>query len=111
MHSMRLSSEKRLFVGVLIIAMCLELAWLLEPRLNLLADPYRFRERQQAMGEWGRQRTPESKAVWDRECQLLYAHQHRIALLVIAAIVVEGVAVTLIVRRSILSHYENENAA
>ena len=86
--------------------MCLELAWLFWPRLYLLADPYRFRERQQAMGEWGRQRTPEAKTVWDRERQLLYDHQQRIARLVIAAIVVEGAAVTLVIRQSILSRHE-----
>ena len=108
---MRHSSDKRLLIAVLLIAMCLELAWLLWPRLNLLADPHRFRERRQAMGEWGRQRTPESRAVWDRERQLLHEHQQRIALLVIAAIVVEGLAVTLIVRRSIFSRDANAAAA
>jgi hypothetical protein len=105
-HVMRHLSNKRLLVVVLLIAMCAEAAWLLWPR-NLLADPYRFPERQQAMGECGRQRTPESKAVWDRERQLLYDHQERIALFVIAALVVGGVVVTLIVRRSILSRHAN----
>jgi len=107
---MRLSSEKRLLVVVLLVAICLELAWLLWPRLNLLADSYRFTERQKAMSEWGRQRTPESRAVWDYERELLRAHQHRIALLVLAAVVAEGVVVTVILRRSILSR-SHENAA
>jgi len=107
---MRLSSEKRLLVVVLLVAMCLELAWLLWPRLNLLADSYRFAERQEALGQWGRQRTPESRAVWDHERGLLRAHQQRIALLVLAAVVAEGVVVTVIVRRAILSQ-SHENAA
>src|SRR5262245_60703209 len=104
---MRLPPDKRLLVVVLLIAMCLEFAWLVWPRLNLLSDPYRFRERQKALGEWGRQRTSETRAVWDHERELLHAHQQRIVLLVIAAIVVEGVAVTFIVRRSILSRHED----
>jgi hypothetical protein len=45
--------------------------------------------------------------VCDRERQLLYDHQERIALFVIAALVVGGVVVTLIVRRSILSRHAN----
>ena len=90
--------------------MCLELAWVFWPRLNLLADPYRFAERQKAMGEWGRQRTPEAKAVWDREWELLRDHQQRIALFLIAVVVAEGVIVALIVRRSILSR-SHENTA
>ena len=101
---MRLSSNKRLLVVVLLIAMGLELAWLLWPRLNLLSDPYRFRERRNALGERGRQSTPETRADWDRERQLLAAHQQRIAFLVLAAIVVEGLAVTFILSR-------HENAA
>ena len=107
---MRLAPDKALLVVVLLVTMCLELAWLFWPRLNLLADPYRFAERQKAMGEWGRQRTPESKAVWDHERELLHDHQQRITLLLLAAIVAEGVVVTVIVRRSILSR-SHENAA
>ena len=86
--------------------MCLELAWLLLPR-NLSADSYRLRERRQALAEWGRQRTPETRAVWDREYQLLQAHQQRTAMLVTSAILVEGVALIFIVRRSILGRHEN----
>jgi hypothetical protein len=90
--------------------MCLELAWSVWPRLNGLADSYRFAERKKALGEWGRQRTPESRAVWDHERGLLHVHQQRIGLFVLAAVVAEGVVVTVIVRRSILSQ-SHENAA
>jgi len=62
------------------------------------------------MGEWGRQRTSETKAVWDRERDLLHAHQQYMVNLLLAAVVAEGVGVTLIVRRSILSQ-SHENAA
>jgi hypothetical protein len=108
---MRLSSEKRLLVAVLLITMCLELAWLLWPRLNLLADPYRHAERQNALGEWGRQRTPESKVVWDRELELLHAHQQRITLLLLAAFVAEGVVVTVIMRRGTALKIQSISAA
>ena len=105
---MRLSPEKFVVVGVLLLAIVLELIYVLEPR-NLSADPYRFVERQKAFGEWGRQRTPELKAVWDHERELLHDHHQRITFLVIVAAVMEGVVVAVIVRRSILRR-SRENA-
>jgi len=101
---MRLSSNKAVLVAVLVIAICAQLFWVFWPRLNLLADPYRHAERQKALREWGQQRTPESKAVLDREHQLLDDHLRHTAFLMIAAAVIECAVVVFIVRRSVLSH-------
>ena len=107
---MQFSPRKILLVAVLVVAMLLELSWVFWPRLNLLADPYRFNERQRAMGEWAQQRTPESRAAWDHERKLLHEHLQRTAFLMIAAAVIEGGVVIVIVRRAILSR-SHEHAA
>jgi hypothetical protein len=58
--------------------------------LNRLADPYRRDQRMKAMREWAQKRTPDSKALYDHECQLLNDHFARMALVTMAAVVVEG---------------------
>ena len=96
----RLSPKRIVLIGTLLTAICIQLLWTFWPRLNVWTDSYRHAERQKALREWGQQRTPESKAVLDREHQLLEQHLQRIAVLMIAATAVEAAIVVLIVRRS-----------
>src|SRR5260221_12524655 len=100
---MHLSSKKVVLVVALVAAICAQLYWVFVPRLNLSADPYRHTERQEALREWGQQRTPESKAVFEREDQLLKDHLRHIAYLMIAAAVIEFALMVFILGRSVLS--------
>jgi len=98
---MRPFPRKVLLVVVLLMAMLLQLYWVFWPCLNLSNDSYRYRERKDALHEWGSQRTPESWAKLVHEHQLLDVHLRNVGLLMIAAVIVEGAAVIVVVYRSI----------
>lgn len=84
---------KALFILILIV----QVGWLLSPRLSKLSHPYRLAERRNALLEWGRTKTPESKAIWDKERMLLDSHLGIQAVLVLAAfVVVDGVGIYLL---------------
>lgn len=107
---MRFSSSKAVLAGVLVMVICGQLYWMFWPRLNSLSDPYRLAERKRALREWGQERTLASKAALDREHQLLEDHLRHIEVFMIAAAVIESVAVVFILRCAVSTN-SHPNAA
>ena len=67
--------------------------WLLTLR-NDIANPFRRAERQKAMLEWGRSKSPEATAAWNEEIRLLKAHVAKQDLLTVTAFfVIDGIAI------------------
>lgn len=96
---MRLSSNKCILVAILIGTMVYQLYSLVRIR-HWWAEHYRYEERQAAFHEYALRHSPESKAAWDRENQMLDYHQRTMALSMMAAVVIEGGVVVVVVRRS-----------
>ena len=79
---------------VIVLALFFQVGWFLLPSLNILADPYRYDERQKAGVDWMREKTPETKAVFDQERRLLRAHLRTRAFVAFSIfLVVDGVGI------------------
>src|SRR5258708_5870718 len=74
--------------AIIVLLLFVQLSWLMMPNLNTLNDPYRYDERLKALTVWVREKTPESKAVADRERHLLYVHRQQRGLLILASLFV-----------------------
>lgn len=84
---------KVLFVLIVIA----QVGWIVSPRLNKLSHSYRLAQRRKAMYEWRQTNTPESRAIWDRERELLDAHLGIQSMLILAAfVIVDGVGIYLL---------------
>jgi hypothetical protein len=65
---------------VIVLVLLLEFAWWAWPRVSAhgyAEDPYRLNERMTALSEWSGHPTPETKAAFDKEMELLDEHEHK----------------------------------
>lgn len=83
-------------ITIIILVLILELVWAAWPRLSMhgpvLDHPYRNAERRTALFAWRAHDTPETKAAYDSEVQLLDRHTER----KILAILVAGLAINAV---------------
>src|SRR5689334_22064905 len=94
------SIDKFVLVSALVVAILIEVWWLLAPT-NRMAASYRRNERMTALRQWATKRTSETQAVWDRERQLLDTHFTWITSGLVTAIVAEGTLAVFIIRRRV----------
>jgi hypothetical protein len=81
----------RIFIVLILL---FQIGWFLIPDLNTLLDPYRYEEREKALMIWEKEKTPESKAVFDNERHLLYVHRQNRALLIFTVfLVIDGIGI------------------
>ena len=71
--------KKSAKIIVVLFVLFLEFAWWAWPRVSAhgyAEDPYRLNERMTALSEWSDHPTPETKAAFDNEIELLHEHEH-----------------------------------
>jgi hypothetical protein len=87
--------KKSTKIAIILLVVFLELAWAFWPHLGhgaVLDEPYRNAERKATLYAWLEHRTPETKAAYDVEVELLDKHIARRA----AAILSVGLAINAV---------------
>jgi hypothetical protein len=81
----------------IVLALLVQASWFLYPSLlytKTMAFPYRYDERQKALADFVREKSPETRLVFDQERPLLNKHlQCRAGLSSILFLVVDGVGI------------------
>ena len=79
---------------LIVVALLIQAGWLLYPSLNMQAVHYRYDQRQKAVADWAREKTPETRLAFDSERQLLRMHMRwRAGALFTIFLVVDGVGI------------------
>jgi hypothetical protein len=83
----------------IVLALLIQAGWFLYPSLNIQATPYRYDQRQKAVADWAREKTPETRSAFDSERQLLRIHMRwRAGVLFTLFLVVDGVGIYYILK-------------
>jgi hypothetical protein len=70
--------KKPVKIAIIVLVLLLELAWVVWPRFSMhgriLDEPYRNAERKATLFAWIEHKSPETKAAYDAEVELLDKH-------------------------------------